>query len=279
MSEYIIFDALNTKFCTEPFMAAKTLLKRLFIANRTIDTQKNDIGFENHIFDSEVFAERFAFILAQAGKNGETIIALENSSFYSLQYAKNYILNNSYVKNKIEKKLNLSELTTDFLAKVSHTYEALLAKSTFESINKNIKQTFDGFRTAVYMGPYLELSHTINDDLNKLFDNMKLSRVHFDKEFCPSGYDICSYAPEIAFKMAGTVLSDAFDSGADFIIVNDVRTFYMFDTCRKKIEKAMGRQIPLYVLTIPQIVLLALGEKDKKLLGFNAYKVKPTILK
>ncbi|MDR1460458.1 MAG: hypothetical protein LBI78_02300 [Campylobacteraceae bacterium] len=278
MSEYIIFDALDTKLCTEPFMAAKTLLKKLFIANQTIKTQNNDIGFENHIFNPEAFAEKFASILAQAGKNGEAIIALENSSFYSLQYAKNYISNNSYVKNKIEKKLNLLELTTDFLAKVVHVEELLLTKNVIDGIGKNTKQLFEGFKAAVYMGAHFDFNRNVNNNLNRLFDTIKLSRVHFDRELCPHGYDIHSYAPEVAVKMAGAILSDAFDNGADFIIVNDIRAFYMFDTYRKNIEKVIGRQIPLYVLTIPQVVLLAFGEKDKKLLGFNAYKVKPSIL-
>jgi succinate dehydrogenase / fumarate reductase cytochrome b subunit len=260
-------------------MAAKILLKKLFIANQTINTQNHDIGFENYIFNPEAFTQRFAFILAQAGKNGEIIIALENSSYYSLQYAKNYISNNSYIKNKIEKKLNSLELTTDFLAKVVHIDGVLLTKNVIDGIEKNAKQMFEGFKAAVYTGPYLDFNSNANNDLNRLFDAIKLSRVYFDRELCPHGYDIHSYAPKIAEKMAGAILSDAFDSGADFIITNDIRTFYMFDTCRKKIEKEIGRQIPLYILTMPQVVLLALGEKDKKLLGFNAHKVKPTILK
>ncbi|MDR1555116.1 MAG: hypothetical protein LBS39_03705 [Campylobacteraceae bacterium] len=278
MSEYIIFDALNTKLCIEPFMAAKTVLGRLFIANQTTQTEQRDFGFEDYALNPEAFAKNFALVLAQAGKNGESIIALENSSFYSLQYAKKYIENNPYIKNKIEKRLNPLELTTDFLAKVVHVDDFLLTANVINSIEKNIKHTFENFKAAVYIGPNLNFTSNLNNSLNKLFGVMKLSRVHFDSELYPSGYDIYRYAPEIALKMAGTILSDAYDGGADFIITNDARTFYMFDTYRKKIEKSIGRQIPLYALTMSQVVLLALGEKDKKLLGFNAHKVKPTIL-
>jgi succinate dehydrogenase / fumarate reductase cytochrome b subunit len=78
--------------------------------------------------------------------------------------------------------------------------------------------------------------------------------------------------------MAGAVLLEAFDSGVDFLIVSDIRTFFMLDTCRKEIEKAVGRPIPLYILTLPQVVLMALGVTDKKVLGFDGHKVKPTIL-
>jgi succinate dehydrogenase / fumarate reductase cytochrome b subunit len=279
MSEHIIFDALNTKLCTAPFMAAKVLLKKLFIANQTIYTKNNDIGFENYAFNPEAFAERFAFILSSAGKNGETIVTLENSSLYSLQYAKNYIENNTNAKLKIEKKLNAFELTAGFLAKITHVNRFLLTKEVMGGISKNIKQTLENFKAAVYIGPDLEFDPIVDSNLNELLSIMKLSRVYFDKQLYPSGYSIYSCIPEVAMKMAGAILSDAFDSGADFIIADDIRTFFMFDTCRKKIEKTIGRQIPLYVLTMPQIVLLALGEQSKKVLGFDAHKVKPTLLK
>ncbi|MDR0580483.1 MAG: hypothetical protein LBG21_07795 [Campylobacteraceae bacterium] len=278
MSEYIIFDALNTKLCTAPFMSAKVILKKLFIANHTMQTEKKDFGFENYTLNPKAFVENFAPILAQAGKNGENIIAIENSSFYSLQYVKNYIANNINIKNETEKKLNKFELTTNFLADVKHVNSILSTKNAIYNISKNIKHTFDSFKAAVYIGPDLGLDVDINDDLNTLLDTVKLPKVHFEKELNAIGYDIYAYAPEIALKMAGAVLSDAYDSGVDFIITSDIRAFYMFDTCRKKIEKAIGRQLSLYVLTIPQIILLALGETDKKNLGFNEHKVKPTIL-
>ncbi|MDR2342311.1 MAG: hypothetical protein LBD84_04660 [Campylobacteraceae bacterium] len=278
MSEYIIFDALNTKLCTAPFMAAKVILEKLFIANQTVQTEKKDFGFENYALNPKAFAENFALVLAQAGKNGEGIIALENSSFYSLQYAKNYIANNVNIKNEIEKQLNKFELTVNFLADVKHANKLLSTKNVIDNIAKNTKHTFDGFKTAVYVGSDLNLDFDINDDLNILLNTIKLSKIYFEKELNTNGYDIYTYAPEIALKMAGAVLADAYDSGADFIITNDIRAFYMFDTCRKKIEKAIGRQISLYVLTIPQVILLALGETNKKILGFNEHKVKPTIL-
>ncbi|MDR3177878.1 MAG: hypothetical protein LBT96_02720 [Campylobacteraceae bacterium] len=259
-------------------MAAKTLLKKLFIANQTIETKSRDFGFENYALNPKAFADNFALILARAGKNGESVIALENSSFYSLQYAKNHITHNADVKDEIEKRLSPLELTANFLADVTHADGFLLNKKIINRIAKEIKHTFEKFKAAVYIGTDLNFTSEMNSGLNDLFNAIKLHRVYFEKELHPNGYDIYSYAPEIALKMAGAVLSDAYDSGADFIIVNDIRAFYMFDACRKKIQKAISREIPLYVLTLPQVVLLSLGENDKKLLGFNAHKIKPAIL-
>jgi hypothetical protein len=40
----------------------------------------------------------------------------------------------------------------------------------------------------------------------------------------------------------------------------------------------MGREIPIYLLTLPQIALMAVGIINKNILGFSAHKIKPTLL-
>jgi succinate dehydrogenase / fumarate reductase cytochrome b subunit len=278
MTNYIVYDKLNPKFTAKPFLAAKRLLSELYIANHTIATEHSDPGFENYKLNQKEFAGSFASILSEAGKNGETIIALEDSSLASLKYAKSYIANNVSFKEELEKTLNTKELTANFLANAVHVNGFLLTEEVLRNIRKNIKHSFEGFSTAIHIGADLDFDMELHESLNVLFETIKLKRVYLSRGLKPSGYEIYTYAPDIAAKMAGAVLLEAFDSGVDFLIVSDIRTFFMLDTCRKEIEKAVGRTIPLYILTLPQVVLMALGVTDKKVLGFEGHKVKPTIL-
>ncbi len=90
--------------------------------------------------------------------------------------------------------------------------------------------------------------------------------------------DIFESKNEIAKKIAAKILFDAFDNGADFLIVNDIRTFTFFDSFQKKIAKVFGRDINLPILTLSQVILLSLGVTDKNILGFNKHFIKPTFV-
>jgi succinate dehydrogenase / fumarate reductase cytochrome b subunit len=259
-------------------LTAKELLNKLSITNQTIQSEKNDPGIENFMFSPKAFAKNFAATLAKAGKNGETIIALDNSSLLSLKQAKSYILNNDAFKQEVEKTLNRLELTTAFLANIVHINAFLLDKDTIEYVGNNLKHSFENFKAAAYIGPSLDFDAETNKNISSLLEAMKLKRLRFEREFLPSGYNIYKYSPRIAYKMSGAILFDAYDSGADFLISNDAQTFYMFDVCRKEIEKVVGRSTPIYLLTPSQMILMALGITDKKTLGFDSYKVKPTII-
>ncbi|MDR1976827.1 MAG: hypothetical protein LBQ18_07515 [Campylobacteraceae bacterium] len=279
MANYIIFDKMNKKLVTKPFKSAgEVFLREFYVANYAIKTNLSDIGAENYILNPKLFAKNFVKILAQAGKNGETIITYDISSYLSLLFAKNFIMDNADVKEEMENFLNPFELTTDFLADALHINAFIIEKDATKHMKKNLKYPFSDFKAAFYYGADIRSDEYSNRELNTFFDTIDLKRVRFSRELNPSGYELLRYAPEIALKMAGNILLDAFDSGADFLIVNDTRTFYLMDTKRKEVERAVGREIPIYILTLPQVALMAYGVTDKKILGFNAHNVKPTLL-
>ncbi|MDR2635422.1 MAG: hypothetical protein LBC08_01180 [Campylobacteraceae bacterium] len=280
MTDYIIFDKMNKELVTKPFKnAGEAFLREFYIANYTIDTNVSDIGAEQYLLNPKLFAKRFIVILAQAGKNGETIVTYDASSYLSLINAKNFVTNNADIKEEMEQILNPLELTTDFLADVLHINAFITSKDATERIKNHLKHPFDNFKGAFYYGADIRIDGHSNIELDRFFDTIKLKRVKFSREFNPSGYELLRYAPEIAFKMAGSILLDAFDNGADFLIISDTRIFYLMDRKRKEIESAMGREIPIYLLTLPQVALMAVGVTDKKTLGLNAHKIKPTLLK
>ena len=96
--------------------------------------------------------------------------------------------------------------------------------------------------------------------------------------FESDGYEILEVQPTYAKTLASSILLDLFDNAADFVVVCDARSFIMFDTYQKECEKIAGRDINLTVLTLPQLLLMALGETNKTKLGLNAHKVPATLI-
>lgn len=47
--------------------------------------------------------------------------------------------------------------------------------------------------------------------------------------------------------MAANIILDAYDSGADFMVVNQAKDFYMFDTCSKKLMQDSGRDLRIFM--------------------------------
>ncbi|MDR2099679.1 MAG: hypothetical protein LBP40_02475 [Campylobacteraceae bacterium] len=279
MANYIIFDGLHKKLITKPFKSAgERFLNEFYITKYAIKTNITDISAENCLLNPKLFSKRFAEVLATAGKNGESIITYDTSSYLSLLFTKRFIINNADLKDEIDRFLNPLELTTDFLADVIHINTFAVSHEVTERIEKSLQHAFDGFKAAFYYGADIRVDERSNRELDKFFKAIKLKHVKFGRELNPDGYELLRYAPETALKMAGSILLDAFDSGADFLIVSDVRTFYLMEAERKRIADAMGREIPIYILTLPQLALISIGITDKSVLGFDAYRVKPTLL-
>ncbi|MDR1614963.1 MAG: hypothetical protein LBS26_05295 [Campylobacteraceae bacterium] len=279
MANYIIFDKMDKKLITKPFkLAGETFLREFYIANYTIKTDITDIGAENYTLNPKLFSKRFVKILAEAGKNGETVITYDASSYLSLLLSKSFIMNNADVKNEMDIFLKPFELTTNFLADTVHVNTFIINQETIKQLKKGLKHSFDGFKAAFYYGADIRIDERFNKELDNFFKAIKLERVKFGREFKPSGYELMRYAPESAFKMAGNILLDAFDGGADFLIVSDARIFYMMEAKRKQIAKTVGREIPIYILTLQQVALIAAGITKKSILGFDAHKTKPALL-
>ena len=140
-----------------------------------------------------------------------------------------------------------------------------------EKGDMKITQFFDGFNIAEF------------ESLNResCAEVIKKSKANYIKLYS-SKDDLAPYSravnKDFSRKIAGNILIEAKDSSADFLIVRGESDLSLFDGEQKKIEKIMGREIELPVITQEQFKLLLEGEKDAKTLGFNKHKVKVSFL-
>lgn len=119
------------------------------------------------------------------------------------------------------------------------------------TLDSDIVQYFDNFNIALYCG--------LND---ASFENIiKKSNAAYI-ELKSKHFDIPMSSTTLSNIMAGTVLLEAMDNNADFLIVNNAKELKYFDAKQKSIEKTMGREIGLPVLTRDEFIQLLEGNKS-----------------
>lgn len=142
----------------------------------------------------------------------------------------------------------------------------------FAQTPNGIKQKFSDFNIAVYEG--VEASSAIKSLVEESEANyVPLSSKNDDLNL--KSYKIQT---DLTHKIAGTILLEAKDNNADFLIVQDPSHLEIFDQQQKKIECAIGREINLPVISAQQFVQLLEGQKDQKALNFDKHKTAITFL-
>ncbi len=273
MKEYILYTNIIRKNENQSFVkAAQELLALLKSDLPTMKNVPEDRGCDKIAFDIDSFHFNNAKILALANKEKRDILTIEDSSFLSLSLTKKKLNSSIEMKNEINSKLQKEGLEVNL-----ETQIVPLIKFLNENISKNdIKKSYADFNTALYLGSFacdLEqfFDTSLYEESLKLID---INSINYDSSDSSCGYEISGINKELSYKLAGNLLLDMFDNAADFVLVNDVRSFMIMDNEQKKIEKEVGRDINLPILNISQLFLAALGESDIKKFGFEYHKIK-----
>jgi len=89
------------------------------------------------------------------------------------------------------------------------------------------------------------------------------------------GFPIITMNKEASLKQAGRHVGDAKDADADCLVTPCPLCHLNLDLQQPLAARAVGRELDLPVLHLPQLVGLALGLEPKEL-GFNRHIVKPS---
>ncbi|PLY05693.1 MAG: hypothetical protein C0625_12805 [Arcobacter sp.] len=137
---------------------------------------------------------------------------------------------------------------------------------------KEIKHDFNDFNIAYYKG--LNENSQTNELLSKL--NAKI----IDRQTMTSdlALDTFHINPDFTAKLASTVMLDAFDNDADLLVVDDENLFNIFDTNRKVLEIACGREIILPVIHKNELAKLALGLHDEVKQTLEKHSIDPELI-
>ncbi len=125
-----------------------------------------------------------------------------------------------------------AQLIARFSKKEEKEVEVVVPKRAVETI-ENLEEK----QVAHYHGL---ASH---DEMHKLIAQMEIKGVHFSRAGKLSGLSLLEDNKELALKKAGAILLDAYDRGAEVLIVEDVDVLDMFKKNYSAIEKTIGRKI------------------------------------
>jgi len=151
--------------------------------------------------------------------------------------------------------------------------ETIIDNITLAKIRPEVKHPFSDFKVAFYAGDFAcENIAEVKQSAKEVLEAIGAQVVDFAASTKGDGFDIVGAERSIAYKKAGAIVFDAFDSGAEILVVDSKETHYMIDKCKKEVERAVGRDIRIPVLNISQIVGLSLGMSGESL-GVDAHKI------
>lgn len=238
--------------------------KVYFYASNTMNFQYDYIGDALLLLASEIIEKNPSL-------ENEILTKLVENDYASVEYHTNLtprILNfNMEVENKIlslKTKLNASK---EFSPKVS-------SKINFgnETSISEIKHDFNNFVLAYYEGS------TSCSSTSSLLDNLNakvLKLTSLKQDLAKDSFHLNS---NFTFKLASKVMLDAFDSGADLMVVNNENDFYLLDSYRKELYNACGRDVILPVVHKNELQMLAEGKHEEVSKLLKAHTINPEIV-
>ncbi len=197
----------------------------------------------------------------------------------------------SWMKNFVNKKLNKTEI--DYY-EAAHTVlaahfgirddsdsslELILKKIGLDKIEDELKKPFTNFSVAFYSGNFSCKNYqVVQDSAESILTTIGAKIVDFNSSDRADGSDLVEVAPQIAYKKAGNIMLDAHDCGAEILVVDSQLSHFMMDQNVKNNQENTGRDIKIPVLSLAQIVCLALDFANPDVLGFSSHKIKPTFI-
>jgi len=120
-----------------------------------------------------------------------------------------------------------------------------LAEKTDALLKKEEKEasvvSVEGKQVAYYAGAVTENMDSVQQKIEKPISFSRTNKL--------SGLTLLKDNPKLAYAKAGTTLLDALDSGAQVLIVEEQEVYEMFKNNFKAIEKTMGRDIDLALIS------------------------------
>ncbi|WP_375724315.1 DUF5644 domain-containing protein [Arcobacter sp. KX21116] len=168
----------------------------------------------------------------------------------------------------LKNKLNISKTIDkqNFKSSISKTINF----GTFKKAQE-IKYDFKDFSLA-----YLKTEDSL--EKSNLISKLKAKMLNLQSLNQDLAKDTFHLNPELTYKLTSTLMLDAYDSGADFIVVDNDQDFYLLDFNRKNMESVIGREINLPVLHINELENLAIGEHDLAKTTLKNHTLDPKII-
>lgn len=254
-------------FTTQADKALYDSYKLYYYASNTLNVNEEYIG------DAIIL---LAYDLTQKQpENKMAILEVLNSKENGIAFhtsLKNRVFNlPEEIENNIvalQKELNVvSEASAQLLKKGSKNID--FDKPCGTSI---IKHTFKEFNIAYYTGNKgCEKTHNILHALDANYLQLQSMNNDVAKE-------VLHLNEDFTYKLAAEVILDAFDNGADFMVVDNENDFYLFDGKRNELQRVSGREVNLPVIHSNELSKLVCGLHDEAQKTLAQHSINPQLI-
>lgn len=239
--------------------------KLYYYASNTLNYEKNYIGDANLLL---------AYDLIQKNEENESSILktlLEKNKGAKLHTSlENRVFN---LDSKIEKKIKSIQNSLGLIKESEkQDFKSKISKNIkFTNTNTDkIKYDFKDFNLAYYDKKCVE---TIS-----LVSKLKVNNINFKTSTLDLALDTFHCNEDLTYKIAADIMLDAFDNNADFLLVDSIKLFDLFDSNRKIFEKLSGRDITLPIIHSSELSKLAMGMHNEVQNTLKLHQVNPEII-
>jgi succinate dehydrogenase / fumarate reductase cytochrome b subunit len=160
----------------------------------------------------------------------------------------------------------------------------LVEEIGLDSLRSRVKRPLTNLKVGPFYGCYIvrprerlgiDSEHPRDHYLERVIDALGGTVIEYAGMRKCCGFPIITMNKEASLKQAGRHLGDAVDADADCLVTPCPLCHLNLDLQQPLAAKAVGRELDMPVLHLPQLVGLALG-LDPKELGLSRHVVRPT---
>jgi succinate dehydrogenase / fumarate reductase cytochrome b subunit len=209
--------------------------------------------------------------ICYAEKLGLTMVTICNTCQLNTSLTKDRLDNDESLKAKVNEKLAEVGLEYKGTSEVKHFLYALQDDFGYENIAAQVTNPLTDANVASFYGCHNirpgHLQHKNNGgessykptSLDNLVVALGGNAVEYESKNKCCGFHVELQNPETANKLSGIAMTDAIDNNADMMVTPCPLCHLRMDVQQHNIAKAVGRDVTMPVLHLPQLVGLALG--------------------
>jgi succinate dehydrogenase / fumarate reductase cytochrome b subunit len=209
--------------------------------------------------------------ICYAEKLGLTMVTICNTCQLNTAMTKHRLDTNPELKAKVNAKLAEVGLEYKGTSEVTHFLYAIIQDYGLENLSKKVNVPLSQFNIAPFYGCHnirpSELQNLSNGGENPYnptsLDDLIIAcggnNVDYDAKNKCCGFHAELQSPRTAAVLTGNALAGAMDANADWMVTPCPLCHLKLDVQHHSASKALGRDVKLPVLHMPQMVGLALG--------------------
>lgn len=284
---YALFTGCTAKNSTPELMkSTDAVAKKLGI--ELVELKEASCCGASHLQDFDEFLSLVlnARNICYAEKLGLDLVTICNTCNLNLLLADQALKADPELRKRVNEKLAEVGLEYKGTTRVRHFLYVLIEDFGLDNLEKLTEKPLSEFNIAPFYGCHNIRPANLQDKANgseNPYNPTSLERVieavggkavnYASKNKC-CGFHADLQAPKAAIQMTANALLDASDNNADMVVTPCPLCHLNMDIKQKAASKAMGREVHIPILHLPQVVGLALGIRSDEL-GLKHNIVRP----